>query len=56
MGAGVEQNAVIPLNLAAFSVGFAVVQIAIGIAVGLFLSSWFIYLFPGKKKSALFSF
>lgn len=56
MAAGVEQNAVILLNLAAFSVGYTVVQVAIGITVGLFLSSWFVYLFPGKKKSALFSF
>ncbi|KAB2581141.1 hypothetical protein BFW01_g10626 [Lasiodiplodia theobromae] len=43
------------VNSAAFSVGYSVIQVAIGITVGLFLSALVIYPF-GKKRSGLFSF
>lgn len=43
------------LNSAAFTVGYSVIQVAIGITVGLFLSALVIYPF-GKKRSGLFSF
>ncbi|KAK8154425.1 hypothetical protein BKA80DRAFT_320260 [Phyllosticta citrichinensis] len=43
------------LNSAAFSVGYSVIQVAIGITVGLFLSALVIYPF-GKRRSGLFSF
>ena len=38
-----------------FNVGYGMVQVAIGISVGLFLSALVIYPF-GKKRSGLFSF
>jgi uncharacterized membrane protein YjjB (DUF3815 family) len=43
------------LNSIALNVGFSVVQIAIGITVGLFLAALIVYPF-GKKRSGLFSF
>jgi uncharacterized membrane protein YjjP (DUF1212 family) len=43
------------LNTAAFNVGYSVIQVAIGITVGLFLSAIVVYPF-GKKRSGLFSF
>ncbi|KAF2137475.1 uncharacterized protein K452DRAFT_235726 [Aplosporella prunicola CBS 121167] len=43
------------VNSAALSVGYSVIQVAIGITVGLFLSALVIYPF-GKKRSGLFSF
>ncbi|GAB7365654.1 hypothetical protein MBLNU230_g6995t1 [Neophaeotheca triangularis] len=43
------------LNSVAFNVGFSVIQVAIGITVGLFLSAIVVYPF-GKKRSGLFSF
>ncbi|EOD43162.1 putative pheromone-regulated membrane protein [Neofusicoccum parvum UCRNP2] len=43
------------MNSAAFTVGYSVIQVAIGITVGLFLSALVIYPF-GKKRSGLFSF
>lgn len=44
-----------PLNLVVFNVAASMIQIAIGIAVGLFLSAIVIYPF-GKRRSGLFSF
>ncbi|KAG9235456.1 hypothetical protein BJ875DRAFT_440299 [Amylocarpus encephaloides] len=38
-----------------FNVGVSMVQVAVGITVGLFLSAFFVYPF-GKKRSGLFSF
>lgn len=46
---GVDVNAVV------FNVGYSMIQVAIGITVGLFLSALVIYPF-GKRRSALFSF
>lgn len=43
------------LNSIAFNVGYSVIQVAIGITVGLFLSAIVVYPF-GKKRSGLFSF
>jgi uncharacterized membrane protein YjjP (DUF1212 family) len=43
------------LNTVAFSVGYSVIQVAIGITVGLFLSAVVVYPL-GKKRSGLFSF
>ncbi|KAK5151471.1 hypothetical protein LTS14_009315 [Recurvomyces mirabilis] len=43
------------LNSIAFNVGYSVIQVAIGITVGLFLSAVIVYPF-GKKRSGLFSF
>ncbi|KAI7121779.1 DUF1212-domain-containing protein, partial [Hortaea werneckii] len=43
------------LNNVAFTVGYSVIQVAIGITVGLFLSAIVVYPF-GKKRSGLFSF
>lgn len=42
------------MNALAFNVGYSVIQVAIGITVGLFLSAVVIYPF-GKKRSGLFS-
>ncbi|CAK4032495.1 Pheromone-regulated membrane 10 [Lecanosticta acicola] len=42
-------------NSIAFTVGYSVVQVAIGITVGLFLSAIVVYPF-GKRRSGLFSF
>ena len=45
------------LNSLSFGVGYGVVMVAIGITVGLFLASVFVYPFGKEKKgSALFSF
>lgn len=43
------------INSIALNVGFSVIQIAIGITVGLFLAALMVYPF-GKKRSGLFSF
>nr|POE49236.1 uncharacterized upf0442 protein [Quercus suber] len=43
------------LNSVAFTVGYSVIQVAIGITVGLFLSAIVVYPL-GKKRSGLFSF
>lgn len=43
------------LNSIAFNVGFSVIQVAIGITVGLFLSAIVVYPL-GKRRSGLFSF
>ena len=43
------------LNSIAFNVGYSVIQVAIGITVGLFLSAIVVYPF-GKRRSGLFSF
>lgn len=45
----------INVNSEVFNVGYSMIQIAIGITVGLFLSSLVIYPF-GKRRSGLFSF
>ena len=43
------------INTMVFNVGYSVIQIAIGITVGLFLSALVVY--PvGKRRSGLFSF
>ncbi|KAF1989934.1 pheromone-regulated membrane protein, partial [Aulographum hederae CBS 113979] len=44
-----------PLNSTAFNVGYSVIQVAIGITVGLFLSALIVYP-KGKKGGGLFSF
>ena len=43
------------INTAVFNVGYSMIQVAIGITVGLFLSALVVYPF-GKKRSGLFSF
>ena len=43
------------LNSIVFNVGYSVIQVAIGITVGLFLSAIVVYPF-GKRRSGLFSF
>lgn len=43
------------INSTAFDVGYSVIQVAIGITVGLFLSALLVYPL-GKKRSGLFSF
>ena len=43
------------LNSVALDVGFSVVQVAIGITVGLFLAALLVYPL-GKRRSGLFSF
>lgn len=43
------------LNSVVFNVGFSMIQVAIGISVGLFLSALVVYPF-GKRRSGLFSF
>lgn len=43
------------LNSVVFNVGYSVIQVAIGITVGLFLSAVIVYPF-GKRRSGLFSF
>ena len=43
------------LNTVVFNVGYSMIQVAIGITVGLFLSALIIYPF-GKRRSGLFSF
>jgi hypothetical protein len=42
-------------NTIVFNVGFSMIQVAIGITVGLFLAALIIYPF-GKRRSGLFSF
>ncbi|KAG9890167.1 hypothetical protein KCU78_g18862, partial [Aureobasidium melanogenum] len=42
------------VNSVAFNVGYSVVQIAIGITVGIFASTLIVYPF-GKRRSGLFS-
>ena len=43
------------VNSVVFNVGFSMIQVAIGITVGLFLSALLVYPF-GKRRSGLFSF
>jgi uncharacterized membrane protein YjjB (DUF3815 family) len=43
------------VNTVALNVGFSVIQVAIGITVGLFLAALAVYPF-GKRRSGLFSF
>lgn len=43
------------LNSAVLNVGYSMIQVAIGITVGLFLSALLVYPF-GKRRSGLFSF
>lgn len=43
------------INSIAFNVGYSVIQVAIGITVGLFLSAIVVYPL-GKRRSGLFSF
>ena len=43
------------LNTVVFNVGFSMIQVAIGITVGLFLSALVVYPL-GKRRSGLFSF
>jgi uncharacterized membrane protein YjjB (DUF3815 family) len=44
-----------PLDSIVFNVGYSMIQVAIGITVGLFLSALLVYPF-GKRRSGLFSF
>jgi len=48
-------SGIIDVNSTVFNVGYSMIQVAIGITVGLFLSSLIIYPF-GKRRSGLFSF
>lgn len=43
------------LNSIVFNVGYSMIQVAIGITVGLFLSALIVYPL-GKRRSGLFSF
>lgn len=43
------------LNTIVFNVGFSMIQVAIGITVGLFLAALIVYPL-GKRRSGLFSF
>ena len=52
---GIQLNQGEPLNTVVFDVAASMIQIAIGIAVGLFLSALIIYPL-GKRRSGLFSF
>ena len=45
----------VDVNTMVFNVGYSMIQVAIGITVGLFLSALVVYPF-GKKRSGLFSF
>lgn len=49
------QAATAGLNSVVFNVGYSMIQVAIGISVGLFLSALVVYPF-GKRRSGLFSF
>ena len=44
-----------PINTVVFNVGYSMIQVAIGITVGLFLSALVVYPL-GKRRSGLFSF
>lgn len=48
-------NAVAGVNSAVLNVGYSMIQVAIGITVGLFLSALVVYPM-GKRRSGLFSF
>lgn len=45
----------VDINSAVLNVGYSMIQVAIGITVGLFLSALVVYPF-GKRRSGLFSF
>jgi len=45
----------VDVNSAVLNVGYSMIQVAIGITVGLFLSALVVYPF-GKRRSGLFSF
>lgn len=45
----------VDVNTMVFNVGYSMIQVAIGITVGLFLSALIVYPF-GKKRSGIFSF
>ena len=49
------QAASVNVNSMVFNVGYSMIQVAIGITVGLFLSALVVYPF-GKRRSGLFSF
>lgn len=51
----VAVNSSTDLNTIVFNVGYSMIQVAIGITVGLFLSALIVYPF-GKRRSGLFSF
>ncbi|TKA64210.1 hypothetical protein B0A49_09168 [Cryomyces minteri] len=53
VSSGSDPSAVV--NSVVFNVGYSVIQVAIGITVGLFLSALIVYPF-GKRRSGLFSF
>ena len=52
LSSGTDSSSV---NSVVFNVGYSVIQVAIGITVGLFLSALLVYPF-GKRRSGLFSF
>ncbi|KAF2222025.1 hypothetical protein BDZ85DRAFT_201001, partial [Elsinoe ampelina] len=54
-GSVAEGGAVVGLNSVAFNVSYSVIQVAIGITVGLFLAAVVVYP-SGKRRSGLFSF
>lgn len=49
------QAGTVTINTVQFNVGYSMIQVAIGLTVGLFLSALLVYPF-GKRRSALFSF
>jgi uncharacterized membrane protein YjjB (DUF3815 family) len=55
LSAGVSSSSAGDLNSVVLNVGYSMIQVAIGITVGLFLSALIVYPF-GKRRSGLFSF
>ena len=55
MGNGQGGSSGVEVNSAVLNVGYSMIQIAIGITVGLFMSALFVYPL-GKRRSGLFSF
>lgn len=50
-----KSQSVAEMNSIVFNVGYSMIQVAIGITVGLFLSALVVYPL-GKRRSGLFSF
>ena len=55
LGSGASGMGGVEVNSAVLNVGYSMIQIAIGITVGLFMSALVVYPF-GKRRSGLFSF
>lgn len=52
---GTQASSSVDVNDTVFNVGYTMIQIAIGLTIGLFISALLVYPF-GKKRSGLFSF